>query len=251
MLLCYIFPSVSLFLSLPPKCISHFHFFYAYLIMTQGWGPAAGGIRQSYKSKWVNRLAYHFCRHLSVQWSHYSICLCVTVVFAHTCSIFFFFVSLFVKTKTSKKYHNIFLLNFLWTHLWRNKLGVTVQSTIRFQEINPRWLVWLHTKSVDEHGSGDSPAFRFGRCGLFFLETAVWFFCVQHKTLHARHHPAHEDWVTFRALCTSLKSMFKSQMRICKFSPRLPRRKCSMNYVLSFRTFLFNPTYWWIFLKSC
>lgn len=176
MLLCYIFPSVSLFLSLPPKCISHFHFFYAYLIMTQGWGPAAGGIRQSYKSKWVNRLAYHFCRHLSVQWSHYSICLCVTVVFAHTCSIFFFFVSLFVKTKTSKKYHNIFLLNFLWTHLWRNKLGVTVQSTIRFQEINPRWLVWLHTKSVDEHGSGDSPAFRFGRCGLFFLETAVWFF---------------------------------------------------------------------------
>ncbi len=34
------------------------------------------GIRQSYKSKWVNRLACHFRRHLSLHWPHCSICLC-------------------------------------------------------------------------------------------------------------------------------------------------------------------------------
>lgn len=81
----------------------------------------------------------------------------------------------------SKKYHTIFLLNFLWTHLWRDKLGVTVQSTIRFQEINPRWLVWFHTKSVDEHGSGDSPAFRFGHCGRFFWRLLFDFFVCSRK----------------------------------------------------------------------
>lgn len=185
--------------------------------MTQGWGPAAGGIRQSYKSKWVNRLAYHFYRHLSVQWSYYSICLCVTVVFEHSCSTFFVFVfvSLFVKTKMSKKYHNILLLNFLWTHLWRDKLGVTVQSTICFQDINPRWLVWLHTKSVDEHGSGDSPAFRFGCCGLFFWRLLFDFLCTAENStpgiiLHMKIGSHSELFAQVWSPCLNHKSGFAS-----------------------------------------
>lgn len=67
-------PSSATF-ACPTVSLAHFLCVSACLIMTQGWGPAAGGIRQSNKLKWVNRLAYHFRRHLSVHWPHCSICV--------------------------------------------------------------------------------------------------------------------------------------------------------------------------------